>query len=178
MDELEGVSDLELYHRYVKPLEAEHWGEYAAIHPNGRILTGKDSGELRKQADSQIGEGSIIFKVGPLVSPGFRWLRAIPDPPGIPIHPEDDSARPLSIGEAAEQRAKLYAQHGRPLEKEHWWKYVAIQPDGKTIVDADYDVLLDKARVELGKGSYIFRLGGHNSGTTVKPLELILRYYD
>ncbi len=178
MSVLDDASNIELYERYVEPLEEEHRGEYIAIHPDGRTLIGKDSNNLRIQADSQFGKGSAIFKIGRLISPGFRWLRAVPDPPGIPVHTEDDSARPLAIGEAAEQRAKLYAQHGKPLEKEHWRKYVAIQPDGKTIVDGDYDVLLDKARIELGKGSYIFRLGELNSGTTVKPLELILRYYD
>ena len=102
----------------------------------------------------------------------------VPDPPGIPVHPEEEPACPVPIREAADRRAKLYEQHGKPLEQEHWRKYVAIQPDGKTIVEDDYDVLAAQAKVELGKGSYIFRLGGHNFGTSVKPMELVLVSYD
>lgn len=59
-----------------------------------------------------------------------------------------------------EQTERLYEQHGKPLEQAHLWKYVAIQPDAKTIVEDDHDVLAAQAKVELGKGSYIFRLGG------------------
>ena len=169
---------LQIYAQYVEPHEAGHRGEFVAISPDGKTLIGNNTEELRKQADSQFGEGSVIIKVGKLVSPGFRWLRGVADPPGIPVHPEEESAGPVPIREAAARRAKLYEQHGKPLEQEHWWKYVAIQPDGKTIVEDDYDVLVAQAKVELGKGSYIFRLGGHNSGTSVKPMELILVSYD
>ena len=167
-----------LYEQYGKPLEEEHWDEYLAVHPDGRTLVGKDRHELRKQANSRIGEGSVIIKIGKRVSRGFRWLRPVPDPPGIPVHPEEDSTCTLSLKETAERRAKLYAQHGKPLEKKHRWQFVAIQPDGKTIVDGDCDVLMERARIELGKGSYVFRIGGSNSGTTVKPLEMILYYHD
>ena len=175
---LEESGVLQVYAQYVEPLEAEHRGEFVAISPDGRTLIGNNTEELRKQADSQFGEGSVIIKIGKLVSPGFRWLRGVPDPPGIPVHPEEESACPVPIREAADRRAKLYEQHGKPLEQEHLWKYVAIQPDGKTIVEDDYDVLVAQAKVELGKGSYIFRLGGHNSGTSVKPMELVLVSYD
>lgn len=174
MSLLKQADALQLYAQYVEPLETEHRGEFVAISPDGRTLIGKYTKELRRQADSQFGEGSVIIKIGKLVSPGFRWLRGVPDPPGISVHPEEDSDCQLSIKEAAARRAKLYEQHGKPLEQDHWWKYVAIQPDGKTIVEDDYDVLVAQARVELGKGSYIFRLGGNNSGTSVKPMELVL----
>ena len=30
----------ELYERYGKPLEAEHWGEFVAISPDGRTILG------------------------------------------------------------------------------------------------------------------------------------------
>jgi len=174
----EGANVLQLYAQYVEPLEAEHSDKFVAISPDGRTMIGNNTKELRQQADSEFGEGSVIIKIGKLVSPGFRWLRAVPNPPGTPVHPEEDSACQLSIEEAAEQRAKLYALHGKPLEQDHLWKYVAIQPDGKTIVEDDYDVLAAQAKVELGKGSYIFRLGGNNSGTSVKPMELVLVSYD
>ena len=58
-----------------------------------------------------------------------------------------DSTCTLSLKEAAEQRAELYAQHGKSLEKEHRREFVAIQPDGKIIVDRD--ALIERARIEL-----------------------------
>lgn len=178
MDDSEGLNDLDLYHRHVKPLEAEHWGEYAAVHPKGETMVGKDRKALRKQADSLIGEDSIIFRIGPMVSRGFRWLRAVPDPPGTAVHPEEDSYNLDCIREVAEHRAGIYEQYGKPLEPVHWGKYLAVHPDGATILEEDYDTLAARARNELGKGSIIFRVGGKNDGTTLKPLELILRYYD
>ena len=178
MAEGEGASDQQLYQRHARPLEAEHWGEYIAIDPEGRTLVGQDRKELRKRADAQFGAGSVIFRIGPRVFRGFRWLRAVPAPPGTPVHPDDDSGNRMAVAEAAEWRAGLYAQYGQPLEPEHWGQYVAIQPDGATIVAGDYDALTVRARHELGLGSIIFKIGQANGATAVKPLEMILRYYD
>lgn len=178
MDGLAGDNDLELYHRHVKPLEAEHWGQYAAVHADGQVLVGKESHEVRKRADAQFGANAPVFKIGPLVSPGFRWLRAVPAPPGTPVHPDDDSENRMSVKEAAEWRAGLYARYGQPLEPEHWGQYAAIQPDGATIVAGDYDALAARARSELGQGSFIFRIGAANGPTTAKPRPMILRCYD
>ena len=75
---------LQIYAQYVEPLEAEHRGEFVAISPDGKTLIGNNTEELRKQADSQFGEGSVIIKVGKLVSPGFRWLRGLPTLRGFP----------------------------------------------------------------------------------------------
>ena len=61
---------LQIYAQYVEPLEAGHRGEFVAISPDGKTLIGNNTEELRKQADSQFGEGSVIIKVGKLVSHG------------------------------------------------------------------------------------------------------------
>lgn len=55
----------ELYERYGKPLEAEHWGEFVAIFPDGRTLIGPTAGEVMRQAVQTFGPGSYVFKVGP-----------------------------------------------------------------------------------------------------------------
>ena len=181
MDESEGVNYAQLYQQRVKPLEAEHWGEFIAIHLDGRALIGKDRKELRQHADSKIGEDSIIFRIGPMVSPGFRWLRAVPHTPGTLVHPEEEdenSDDPARVREVAERRAGLYARYGKCLEPEYWGQYVAIQPNGATILEKDFDSLATRARNELGKGSVIFKVGGNNKATKVKPLELILHYHD
>lgn len=172
------ANDLELYHRHVKPLEAEHWGQYAAVHADGQVLVGEESREVRKRADARFGANTPVFKIGPLVSPGFRWLRAVPEPPGTPVHPGNDSENGMSVKEAAERRAGLYARYGQPLEPEHRGRYVAIQPDGATMVADDHDALAVRARRELGRGSIIFKVGDANGATAVKPLQMILRCYD
>ena len=174
----ENISGIELYKRYIEPLETEHRGKYAAIHPCGRFLIGKDPQDLSKRAAAQLGEGIAVFKIGRLISPGFRWLRRVPELSGTPVHPKEESAFPETFGEMAERRASLYRQYGKPLEAKHWGKHVAIQPGGKIIVDDDYDVLVGRARAELGQGSMIFKVGGKNDGMAVKPMELILRHRD
>ena len=54
----------ELYERYAKPLETEHWGEYVAISPAGKTILGGSLLEVVEQATSAFGPGNYIFKVG------------------------------------------------------------------------------------------------------------------
>ena len=53
-----------LYERYGKPLEAEHWGKFIAIAPDGRTLLGADMDEVFFDASETLGVCFIIFKVG------------------------------------------------------------------------------------------------------------------
>jgi hypothetical protein len=39
-----------LYELYGKPLEAEHWGEFVAISPDGRTLLGPSADEVGRAA--------------------------------------------------------------------------------------------------------------------------------
>ena len=55
----------ELYERYGKPLEAEHWGKFVAIAPDGKIVLGSDMSEVFFEACEILGEEFIQFKVGP-----------------------------------------------------------------------------------------------------------------
>ena len=54
----------ELYDRYGKPLESEHWGRFVAIHPNGRTVLGEDVDQVLDEATIRYGPGSFLFKVG------------------------------------------------------------------------------------------------------------------
>ena len=54
----------DLYERYGRPLEAEHWGEYVAISREGKTVVGSNLIELAEQAVAMLGPGSFVFKVG------------------------------------------------------------------------------------------------------------------
>ena len=62
----------ELYERYVKPLEAQHRGEYVAVSPSGATLLGPTVRDVLREATTAFGPGNFIFKVGER-SVG-RWL--------------------------------------------------------------------------------------------------------
>lgn len=54
-----------LYDRYVKLLEAEHYGDYIAVSPKGQVILGADMLEVAKKATEAFGRGNFVFKVGP-----------------------------------------------------------------------------------------------------------------
>jgi hypothetical protein len=62
-DERRRQSD-ELYERYGKPLEQDHWGEFVAISPDGRILLGGDLNDVAWRGPEVLGRGCFVFKVG------------------------------------------------------------------------------------------------------------------
>lgn len=53
-----------LYARYVAPLEQEHWGEYAAVSPDGRLIRGATSYEVSLRASEEFGRGNFVFRIG------------------------------------------------------------------------------------------------------------------
>ena len=58
-----------------------------------------------------------------------------------------------------EQSDVLYDQYGKPLEKMHRGKYVAISKEGNTLIaDTIFD-LMQQAKATLGLGSFIFKIG-------------------
>ena len=62
-----------LYMQYGKPLEQEHWGEFVAIFPDGRLVLGNSQREVLEQGLDQFGPGSFVFKVGDKVV--GKWRR-------------------------------------------------------------------------------------------------------
>lgn len=55
---------LRLYELYGKPFEAQHWGEYVAITPDGRTILAPTLLEAVQQAASVLGSDNHVFKVG------------------------------------------------------------------------------------------------------------------
>jgi hypothetical protein len=53
----------------------------------------------------------------------------------------------------------LYEQYGRPLEAEHRGEYVAISPDGRTLLAPTVLEAAQKAVETCGSGSFLFKVG-------------------
>ena len=64
-----------------------------------------------------------------------------------------------SDSELMDQSEKLYDQYGTPLEQAHWGEYVAIFPDGRTLIGENLLDVSDEALVQFGQGSFLFKIG-------------------
>lgn len=69
-----------LYEHYGKPLESDHWGEYVAIFPDGRVLLAPTVLAVVERAVKAFGPGSFVFEVGEKVVWKLRWATdGVPD---------------------------------------------------------------------------------------------------
>ncbi len=71
---------------------------------------------------------------------------------------------PKSKSELIGESERLYSQYGQPLEQSHWGEYVAIFPDGRTVVGPDLADVSDRALDEFGQGSFVFKVGDKSVG--------------
>ena len=53
----------------------------------------------------------------------------------------------------------LYAKYGKPLEAEHFGAYLAVTPDGRTLLGASLVEVAQRAKAAFGSGSYLFKVG-------------------
>jgi hypothetical protein len=58
-----------------------------------------------------------------------------------------------------EQSDALYERYGKPLEKTHWGKFIAISNSGKTLIADTILELMQQAKAALGPGNFIFKIG-------------------
>ena len=65
---------------------------------------------------------------------------------------------------ALQQADRLYEQYGKPLEADHWGEFVAIAVDGRTVVGAEFEDLVRKAKREIGRGNFVFKIGERTVG--------------
>ena len=63
----------DLYERYGKPLEAEHYGEYVAISPQGGVVHAPTLQEVLDMSLEQLGKGSYVFRLSADRS-AMRWM--------------------------------------------------------------------------------------------------------
>lgn len=54
---------------------------------------------------------------------------------------------------------KLYKKYGKPLEKEHWGKFLAVSQKGNTILGNNLLEVAQRAVKTLGHGNFIFKVG-------------------
>ena len=62
----------QLYERFGKPLEQQHLGQFVAIAPDGRAVTGSSAREAGRRAKAAFGPGNFVFKLGPRVVGKWR----------------------------------------------------------------------------------------------------------
>jgi hypothetical protein len=60
---------------------------------------------------------------------------------------------------------RLYAEHGKPLEGQHWGMFLAVSPDGQTIIGEDLEAVSQEAARTFGRGSILFKIGEVAVGT-------------
>lgn len=66
----------DLYKKYGKLLENQHWGEYVAISKAGKTVLGNDLIAVMKKSLADFGPGSYVFKVGEKAV--YKWRRIRP----------------------------------------------------------------------------------------------------
>jgi len=54
----------ELYEKFGKPLEQDHWGEFLVVSSRGETLLGTSLLEVTHAAAARFGPGSFAFKIG------------------------------------------------------------------------------------------------------------------
>lgn len=64
----------QVYETYGKPLEAEHWGEFVAIAPDGRTVLASTLGAALAAASENFGSSpdNFVFKIGERVVATLR----------------------------------------------------------------------------------------------------------
>ena len=65
----------------------------------------------------------------------------------------------LTNEEAFKRGDELYDKYVRPLEDEHSGKFVAVAPDGRTLVRLEEADVLDSALREFGERVTVFKIG-------------------
>ena len=54
---------------------------------------------------------------------------------------------------------RLYEQYAKPLEAEHWGRFIAISTDGRTVLGDSVLEVAQAALEVLGRGHHIFKIG-------------------
>jgi hypothetical protein len=54
---------------------------------------------------------------------------------------------------------KIYEEYGKPLEAAHWGKFVAIAPDGRTVLGDTRLEAAERGLEAFGRGISLFKVG-------------------
>ncbi len=58
-----------------------------------------------------------------------------------------------------QQADDLYERYAKPLEAEHTGKFVAVSPEGQTIVGETMGEVARQATAAFGRGIFLFKVG-------------------
>lgn len=61
--------------------------------------------------------------------------------------------------ERKRQADALYERYGKPLEQAHQGQYLAIAPDGRTLLGSTMLDVLRGAKAQFGPGNFVFKVG-------------------
>jgi hypothetical protein len=64
---------------------------------------------------------------------------------------------------------ELYERFGKPLESQHRGQYLAISPDGKTVLGTSLLEVAERAEASFGPGNFLYRIGERAVGKAVSP---------
>ena len=76
---------------------------------------------------------------------------------------ETQSTRKSSKHRLSQQAEEFFVRYGKPLEAEHSGDFIAISTQGKVVRAPTLQQVLDLSLEQLGKGSYVFRVGADRS---------------
>ena len=57
------------------------------------------------------------------------------------------------------QSNQLYEQFGKPLEMEHTGEFIAVSPEGQTLLGTTAGEVGRRAKEAFGPGNFVFKLG-------------------
>ena len=57
------------------------------------------------------------------------------------------------------QAEELYEEYVKPLEADHWGKFIAVGADGQTVMGKALHEVSERALDTLGRGSFLFKEG-------------------
>jgi hypothetical protein len=71
---------------------------------------------------------------------------------------------PVDFPKRKQQWVQLYERYGKPLEKHHRGEYLAVSPEGKTILAPTLLEALQSAKAAWGSGSFLYKVGQRTVG--------------
>ncbi len=69
------------------------------------------------------------------------------------------SANPQQSAELERRYNELYDRFGKPLEAGHYGEYLAVSPDGRTVLGRTLLEVAQKAHTAFGPGNFLFKIG-------------------
>ncbi len=61
--------------------------------------------------------------------------------------------------ELTRQSDQLYEKYAKPLEQNHRGEFIAVSPDGNTVLAPTLLEVIKQAEARLGDGNFVFKVG-------------------